>query len=67
MLPAILFAQIPDFDATKSSAEQGNVIAQNNLGVLYETGQGVPENDAEAVKWFLLAEEPFPQCRILKV
>jgi len=34
---------------------------------MYDNGEGVPENDAEAVKWFLFAEEPFPQCRILKV
>jgi len=30
-------------------AEQGNADAQNNLGVLYEEGEGVPEDDAIAV------------------
>ena len=57
MLPAVLFAQIPDFDATKSLAEQGNALAQYNLGVMYDNGLGVPENDAEAVKWYRLAAE----------
>ena len=33
-------------------AEQGNTDAQNNLGVMYDGGMGVLENDAEAVKWF---------------
>ena len=56
-LPAILFAQIPDFDATKSLAEQGLLRAQFNLGLMYANGEGVPENDAEAVKWFRLAAE----------
>ena len=33
----------------KPLAEQGNADAQNNLGVLYEEGEGVPEDDAIAV------------------
>ena len=36
-------------------AEQGNACAQNSLGFMYHTGRGVPEDDAEAVKWFRLA------------
>jgi hypothetical protein len=36
-------------------AEQGNAVAQFNLGVKYATGQGIARNDAEAVKWFRLA------------
>ena len=31
--------------------------AYNNLGVLYATGQGVPQDDAEAVRWYRLAAE----------
>jgi hypothetical protein len=57
LLPELLFAQIPDFDATKSSAEQGNASAQLNLGYMYANGRGVPENDVEAVKWYRLAAE----------
>ena len=57
MLPAILVAQIPDFDDEKALAELGDAEAQYNLGVMYRTGRGVPENDAEAVKWYRLAAE----------
>ncbi len=57
MLPTIIFAQAAGFDATKLLAEQGHVEAQYNLGLMYASGDGVPENDAEAVKWFRLAAE----------
>ena len=33
-------------------AEQGDAGAQNLLGVLYVTGQGVPQDAQEAVKWY---------------
>ncbi|MGE0652578.1 MAG: SPOR domain-containing protein [Alphaproteobacteria bacterium] len=33
-------------------AEQGDPRAQANLGVLYENGQGVPQDDIEAAKWY---------------
>ena len=55
MLPAVLFAQESDFDATKSLAEQGDVNAQFDLGAAYDFGEGVAENDAEAFKWYRLA------------
>jgi TPR repeat protein len=38
-------------------AEQGNARAQYNLGIMYDNGEGVPENDAEAVKWYRLAAD----------
>ena len=38
-------------------AEQGDVSAQYFLGVMYSFGRGVPQNDAEAVKWFRKAAE----------
>jgi TPR repeat protein len=41
----------------KPLAEQGDATAQNNLGVMYENGDGVPQDDAEAVNWFRLAAE----------
>lgn len=46
-----------DFDETKLLAKQGFVLAQYNLGLMYDTGDGVPENHAEAVKWFRLAAD----------
>ena len=36
-------------------AEQGNALAQANLGFMYENGIGVPQSDAEAVRWFRMA------------
>jgi len=45
------------FEKTKLLAEQGNATAQTNLGFMYDFGEGVPENDAEAVKWYRLAAE----------
>ncbi len=38
-------------------AEQGNADAQFYLGVMYRDGQGVPQNDAEAVQWYRKAAE----------
>lgn len=38
-------------------ADQGVTAAQNNLGVLYENGHGVPQNYAEAAKWYRLAAD----------
>jgi TPR repeat protein len=32
-------------------AEQGVTVAQLQLGAMYGNGLGVPENDAEAVRW----------------
>ena len=36
-------------------AEQGNARAQWYLGAMYLFGDGVPQNDAEAMKWYLQA------------
>jgi len=38
-------------------AEQGNVAAQYNLGVMYDNGRGVPQDYQEAVKWYRRAAE----------
>ncbi len=38
-------------------AEQGDGDAQNNLGTMYDYGQGVPQDDAKAVKWYRKAAE----------
>ncbi len=39
------------------SAERGDVKAQYNLGVMYQLGLGVPQDDQEAVRWYRLAAE----------
>ena len=38
-------------------AEQGNAAAQFQLGWMYSKGEGVSEDDQEAVKWYRLAAE----------
>jgi hypothetical protein len=41
----------------KPLAEQGLPEAQFNLGLMYENGQGVPQDYAEALKWYRKAAE----------
>ena len=41
----------------KPLAEEGNAVAQNNLGLMYHNGWGVPQDDKEAVYWYRLAVE----------
>ncbi len=38
-------------------AEQGDAEAQFNLGYMYRTGEGVPQDDKTAVEWYTLAAE----------
>ena len=38
-------------------AEQGDADAQNNLGVMYDDGRGVPQDYAAAVSWYRKAAE----------
>ena len=37
------------------AANQGSFIAQWSLGIVYERGQGVPQDYVEAHKWYNLA------------
>ena len=37
------------------AAEQGDAMAQSNLGIMYERGEGILQDYAEAVKWYRLA------------
>jgi uncharacterized protein len=58
LLPAVLFAQDSNFtEDMKRLAEQGHADAQYDLGLMYQTGRGVPENYVEAVKWYRLSAE----------
>ena len=41
----------------RERAEEGDAVAQNELGSRYYEGRGVPQDDAEAVKWVRLAAE----------
>ena len=38
-------------------AEQGDALTQILVGSIYDNGDGVPEDDAEAVKWYRKAAE----------
>ena len=41
-----------DLQALKKAAEQGDARAQFNLGTMYYTGQGVPEDRVQAYAWY---------------
>ena len=43
--------------AIRLVAEQGDAAEQNNLGGMYATGRGVPQDETEAARWFRLAAE----------
>lgn len=45
------------FADTKVSAEKGNPVAQNNLGVMFATGSGVTQDYKAAAKWYERAAE----------
>lgn len=45
------------FRLFKPLAEAGDPAAQNNLGVLYRNGTGIPEDYTEALKWFRRSAE----------
>ena len=50
------FTLVPkEFERTLEEANAGDAVAQQILGVAYDDGQGVPEDDVEAVKWYRLA------------
>lgn len=39
----------------KASADQGDSLSQNALGVMNDIGQGIPQNYSEAFRWYSLA------------
>jgi S1-C subfamily serine protease len=49
--------QAADIALLRRQAEQGNAAAQNDLGIAYESGDGVAQDFAEAVKWFRKSAE----------
>ena len=54
-----MHAQTPDETIVelRALAEQGDADAQYIRGLMYATGLGVPQDDAEAVRWYRLAAE----------
>jgi TPR repeat protein len=43
--------------ACRRRADQGNAAAQSSLGNMYQSGKGVPQNYAEAMKWYSKAAD----------
>ena len=43
------------FKSYKLSAEQGNAVAQTNLGLMYDNGLGVGQDYVQAHKWYNIA------------
>ena len=48
-------ARLSDRGWFRKAAEQGNAEAQNNLGLMYEVGQGVAQDFVQAQIWYNLA------------
>lgn len=46
-----------DIETLRALARTGDADACTRLGMLYVSGDGVPQDDAEAVRWFRLAAE----------
>ena len=60
VLSTAVHAQTPteeEIADLRARAEGGDAEAQLVLGYIYEEGLGVPEDDAEAVRWYRLAAE----------
>lgn len=50
-------AETANFDQLKQLAEKGDAAAQNSLGLRYATGDGVKQDEQEAVRWLTKAAE----------
>ena len=46
-----------DVERLRDAAEQGEAVAQNNLGLMYMEGRGVSQDDTKAVEWYRKAAE----------
>jgi TPR repeat protein len=46
------FSQEEVFKQALKRAEQGDIDAQLSVGMMYDFGQGVPQNYAEAIRWY---------------
>ncbi len=55
VIPVGVDAQGTELAQLRARAEQGNPIAQYNLGLMYANGFGVPEDNVLAYMWYNLA------------
>lgn len=53
-----------DIAALRQSADSGDADAQNNLGFMYASGQGVPKDYTEAARWYRkAADQDYPDAQ----
>ena len=57
VIPVGVDAQVTELAQLRALAEQGDAVAQYNLGLMSASGRGVPEDDVEAVRWYRLAAD----------
>ena len=57
VVAAGILAGPTDVERLRIKAEQGDADTQLKLGLAYNSGKGVPQHHAEAVKWLRLAAE----------
>ena len=57
LLLCFLLVSCKEDKTIQGRAKAGDVVAQYNLGVMYDTGEGVPKDYAEAAKWYRKAAE----------
>ena len=55
VIPVTVDAQVTELAQLRALAEQGNAVAQYNLGYMYGNGYGVPEDHVLAYMWFNLS------------
>ena len=55
--PAVQMGKTKSVTDLKMAAEKGDAVAQFNLGVCYDEGQSVSQDDTEAVKWYRKAAD----------
>lgn len=57
MIGSITFAQNTNIATLKAKANNGDVVAQFNLGNAYSDGEGVEQSHSQAVYWYRKAAE----------
>ena len=57
LLPPLATAETQRVSSLRAMAQSGDANAQFKLGAMYDQGDGVGENDTEAIKWYRLAAE----------
>ena len=64
--PACRKTTLGQFPRFRKAADQGNTTAQRALGQAYAEGRGVPQDQAESVRWFRKAADEEQRQQRLK-